>query len=40
MRKLLKIKNNTRVFIYVGGMQNYQKFPQTLNFFNDLKKIR
>ena len=38
MRKLLKIKNNTRVFIYVGGMQNYQKFPQTLNFFNDLKK--
>lgn len=38
MRKHLKIKNNTRVFIYVGGMQNYQKFPQTLNFFNDLKK--
>jgi len=38
MRKHLKIKNNTRVFIYVGGMQNYQKFPQTINFFNDLKK--
>ncbi len=38
MRKYLKIKNNARVFIYVGGMQNYQKFPQTLNFFNDLKK--
>ncbi len=38
MRNHLKIKNNTRVFIYVGGMQNYQKFPQTLNFFNDLKK--
>ena len=38
MRKLLKINSNTKVFIYVGGMQNYQKFPETLNFFNDLKK--
>lgn len=39
MRKHLKIKNNARVFIYVGGMQNYQKFPETLNFYYDLRKL-
>ncbi len=39
MRKHLKIKKNARVFIYVGGMQNYQKFPETLNFYYHLKKL-
>ena len=38
MRRYLKIKIDTKVFIYVGGMQNYQKFPETIEFFNDIKK--
>ena len=33
MRRYLKIKIDTKVFIYVGGMQNYQKFPETIEFF-------
>ena len=37
MRRYLKIKIDTKVFIYVGGMQNYQKFPETIEFFNDIK---
>ena len=38
MRRYLKIKIDTKVFIYVGGMQNYQKFPETIEFFNKIKK--
>jgi len=36
-RKSLLLKQKTVVFIYVGGLQNYQKFPNTLNAYERLR---
>ena len=35
-RKKLGLSKNTKVFIYSGSMKPYQKFPETVSFFNSI----
>ena len=35
-RKKLRLKENTKVFIYSGSLKPYQNFPETIAFFNSI----
>lgn len=35
-RKKLRLKKNTKVFIYSGSLKAYQRFPETVAFFNSI----
>ena len=35
-RKKLRLKKNTKVFIYSGSLKPYQSFPETIAFFNSI----
>lgn len=37
-RRKLRIKINTKVFIYSGSMKKYQNFHETINFFKEIDK--
>ncbi len=40
MRKRLKIKKSQIVFVYSGGLQKYQMFDETINFFKSIRKTK